>query len=86
MRIKWSFDYEKLQQNIIKLEKPNKYIQFICYLSIVEIGVGRHMYVIDFDFCLFSVDYLCDIYKKKIVLVIFMLNIFINKKILFQKS
>ena len=85
MRIKWSFDYEKLQQNIIKLEKPNKYIQFICYLSIVEIGVGRHMYVIDFDFCLFSVDYLCDIYQKKIVLVIFMLNIFI-KKILFQKS
>ena len=44
------------------------------------------MYVIDFDFCLFSVDYLCDIYQKKIVLVIFMLNIFINKKNLFQKS
>ena len=54
MRIKWSFDYEKLQQNIIKLEKPNKYIQFICYLSIVEIGVGRHMYVIDLTFAYFQ--------------------------------
>ena len=31
MRIKWSFDYEKLQQNIIKLEKPNKNIQYNLY-------------------------------------------------------